>query len=317
MNTEILMKAGFCAVLFAGLLASSGPGEAKVTIACKNPVVTGDTDYKRTRQAAEIQAMHDWSNKVANQYGLYWASFYKAKNPQFTCLKWPHGWRCSVTASPCAQVKPPSSSEFRYPLSDRYAFGLPLEDITMNTEILMKAGFCAVLFAGLLASSGPGEAKVTIACKNPVVTGDTDYKRTRQAAEIQAMHDWSNKVANQYGLYWASFYKAKNPQFTCLKWPHGWRCSVTASPCAQVKPPSSSANLRMVPALQSRISRNQRLQVTQGISKPVRGRYSPPRYRQAGPPFVSGQRRKLISRAQLYRSFTPALPPAPSKRILR
>ena len=86
-----------------GLVATSGPALAAVTISCKNPVAVSGGILPGTAQAKSY-AKSKWVQATTNKYGPVWANFSKAKFKHYTCKKVKGGKTCGLSARPCSQV---------------------------------------------------------------------------------------------------------------------------------------------------------------------------------------------------------------------
>ena len=157
----------------------------------------------------------------------------------------------------------------------------------MNTVIRMKVGACAILFAGLMATSGPAIAKSTIECKNQLVGGTSPIVSSQLEAQAIAINFWGAVVLYNHGQYWADFSKAKNIQITCQELRTGWKCTVAASPCAQVKSPSPSAHHLKIPPQRWQRPQNKRSLQRYRFAPPVRTQHLRPRFRSTAPRSIS------------------------------
>ena len=156
----------------------------------------------------------------------------------------------------------------------------------MNTVIRMKVGVCAILFAGLMATSGPAIAKVTIECKNPIeVSGG--ILPFESAAQDYAKNKWKFAVFQKYGAYWTDFSQAINIHYQCHEVKGGWTCSLWAKACAQVKPPSPSAHHLKIPPQRWQRPQNKRSLQRYRLAPPVRTQHLRPRFRSTAPRSIS------------------------------
>lgn len=114
----------------------------------------------------------------------------------------------------------------------------------MNTIIKMKVGACAMLLGILAAATGPAIAKVTFECKTIISVTSSIFPVEFMALKA-ASNLWKQEVTAKYGAYWADARNAANYSHYCYPAPQyspHKMCNLWGTPCAQVKPPSSSAH---------------------------------------------------------------------------
>jgi hypothetical protein len=161
----------------------------------------------------------------------------------------------------------------------------------MNTIIKVKAGACAMLLGILTATSGPAVAKVTIACKNLVQSGATSGG-TQTASQVNAKAKWKTATTSQYGHPWANFSKAKDKYFDCVAGQGEWVCNISARPCKQVSPLSSSAHHLKIQPLRLRLPRQRILLKRQSFAPLVRTQRLRSRVTSTAPQSLSNLRRR-------------------------
>ena len=62
---------------------------------------SGSSSGKRTRAAAEAEAIRSWADFTALEYGSDWARYGKAGSRSMRCKHSADGWGCDLEARPC------------------------------------------------------------------------------------------------------------------------------------------------------------------------------------------------------------------------
>ena len=62
---------------------------------------SGSSSGKRSRAAAEAEAIRSWADFTALEYGSDWARYGKAASRSMRCKRSADGWGCDFEARPC------------------------------------------------------------------------------------------------------------------------------------------------------------------------------------------------------------------------
>jgi len=160
----------------------------------------------------------------------------------------------------------------------------------MKTVIRMKVCACAVLFASLMAASGPAVAIQPMVCKNPVGVYASSHSSESDAKAMGKLA-WEQKVASQYGANWADFSKAQSISYQCHEVSGGWTCVTAAKPCTPGTLPSADGN--STPYTQSP--------------------RDPPQQRLPAPPLIKKGKKRLRNTSKYY----PTIPNRPSPAMTK